>query len=223
MTMATNRSPLAELAPARRTLLIALRRAGEVGAEELADGLRITPGAVRQQLRALAGRELVVHRDVAAGPGRPRRLYSLGPKAQALFPSAHGELGSELLAYVEDEDPALLGRVFERRRRARVLDAQGRLRGRDFAGRVEELARILDEAGYLADFERRDDGSFRITEHNCAILAVARRHGHACTTELSFLREVLPGATIERVSHIASGGHACVYVIVPPPSAAAAA
>jgi DeoR family suf operon transcriptional repressor len=223
MTMATNRSPLAELAPARRTLLIALRRAGEAGAEELADGLRITPGAVRQQLRALAGRELVVHRDVASGPGRPRRLYSLAPKAQALFPSAHGELGSELLAYVEDEDPALLGRVFERRRKARVLDAQGRLGGRDFAGRVQELARILDEAGYLADFECRDDGSFRITEHNCAILAVARRHGHACTTELSFLREVLPGATVERVSHIASGGHACVYVIVPPRSAAAAA
>ena len=127
MIMATNRSPLAELAPARRTLLIALRRAGEAGAEELADGLRITPSAVRQQLRALAGRELVVHRDVAAGPGRPRRLYSLGPKAQGLFPSAHGELGSELLAYIEDEDPALLGRVFERRRKARVLDAQGRL------------------------------------------------------------------------------------------------
>ena len=98
-----------------------------------------------------------------------------------------------------------------------MLDAQGRLAGRDFAGRVEELSRILDEAGYLADFERRDDGSFRITEHNCAILAVARRHGHACTTELSFLREVLPGATVERVSHIVSGGHACVYVIVPPP------
>jgi DeoR family suf operon transcriptional repressor len=222
MTMATNRSPLAELAPARRTLLIALRRAGEAGAEELADGLRITPSAVRQQLRALAARELVVHRDVATGPGRPRRLYSLGPKSQALFPSAHGELGSELLAYVEDEDPALLGRVFERRRKARVLDAQGRLAGRDFAGRVQELARILDEAGYLADFERRDDGSFRITEHNCAILAVARRHGHACTTELSFLREVLPGATVDRVSHIVSGGHACVYVIAPPPAAAAA-
>jgi len=112
MIMATNRSPLAELAPARRTLLIALRRAGEAGAEELADGLRITPSAVRQQLRALAARELVVHRDVAAGPGRPRRLYSLGSKAQGLFPSAHGELGSELLAYIEDEDPALLGRVF---------------------------------------------------------------------------------------------------------------
>jgi DeoR family suf operon transcriptional repressor len=219
--MSTNRSPLAQLGPARRALLLAMRRVGEASAEELALRLRITPSAVRQQLRSLADRELVTHRDERPGPGRPRRLYSLGPAAQALFPSAHGELGSELLAYVEDEDPALLERVFERRRAARVVDAQARLAGRDFAGRIGELARILDEAGYLADFERCADGTFRITEHNCAILAVARRHGHACTTELSFLREVLPGASVERVSHIASGGHACVYVIAPPAAAAA--
>ncbi len=219
--MTTNRSPLAELGPARRALLLALRRAGEASSEELASRLHITPSAVRQQLRGLAERELVVHREVSDGPGRPRRLYSLGASAQPLFPSAQGELGSELLAYVEDEDPALLGRVFERRRAARVLDAEARLAGRDFAGRVEELARILDEAGYLAEFDRRDDGGFRITEHNCAILAVARRHGHACTTELSFLREVLPGARVERVSHIVSGGHACVYEITLPAAAAA--
>lgn len=219
--MTQHRFPLAELAPARRALVLTLRRAGEASAEQLAAALRITPSAVRQQMRALAARDLVAHRDERGGPGRPRRLYRLGPAAQGLFPSAHGELGSELLSYVEDEDPALLERVFERRRAARVVDARARLAGRDFAGRVEELARILDEAGYLADFECCADGSFRITEHNCAILAVARRHGHACTTELSFLREVLPGARVERVSHIVSGGHACVYVIAPPAAAAA--
>jgi DeoR family suf operon transcriptional repressor len=219
--MTTHRSPLAQLGPARRALLVALRREGEASAEALAARLHVTPSAVRQQLRALAERELVVHRDERRGPGRPRRLYALGPQAQGLFPSAHGELGSELLSYVEDEDPALLARVFERRRRARVADAESRLEGRDFAGRVEELARILDEAGYLAEFERCADGTYRITEHNCAILAVARRHGHACTTELSFLREVLPGARVERVSHIVSGGHACIYVVAPAAAAAA--
>jgi DeoR family suf operon transcriptional repressor len=216
-----HRPPLAELAPARRLLVLALRRAGEAHAEELAVELGITPGAVRQQLRALAARDLVTHRDERSGPGRPRRLYRLAPGAQGLFPSAHGELSSELLGYVEDEDPALLTKIFERRRAARVADAQARLAGRDFAGRVEELARILDEAGYLAEFERCADGTFRITEHNCAILAVARRHGHACTTELSFLREVLPGAQVERVSHIVSGGHACVYTVQPPAAKAA--
>jgi predicted ArsR family transcriptional regulator len=222
--MTTHRSPLAQLTPARRLLILALRRRGEAGAEELAAGLGVTPSAVRQQLRALIAGDLVVFRDEgSARPGRPRRVYALGPAAQALFPSAQGELGSELLAYVEDEDPELLARVFERRRRARVADAEARLAGRSFAGRVEELARILDEAGYLASWEALPDGTFRITEHNCAILAVAARHRHACTTELGFLREALPAARIERVSHIASGGHNCSYVIEPPAPGAAAA
>jgi DeoR family suf operon transcriptional repressor len=111
--------------------------------------------------------------------------------------------------------------VFARRRDARVADAQGRLAARpDFAGRVEELASILDEAGYLAEFTACADGTYRITEHNCAILAIAQRHGHACSTELSFLREVLPEARVDRVTHIASGGHACVYEVAPLPEAA---
>ena len=59
-------------------------------------------------------------------------------------------------------------------------------------------------------------------DHVAAVASVARRHGHACATELSFLREVLPGASVERVTHIVSGGHACVYEIAPPPAAAAA-
>ena len=39
------------------------------------------------------------------------------------------------------------------------------------------------------------DGSFRIVEHNCAILAVASKYGTACGTELEFIREVLPAPT----------------------------
>ena len=78
-----------------------------------------------------------------------------------------------------------------------------------------ELARILDEDGYLADFEALPDGTFRITEHNCAILGVARRWGLACVTEIDFLREALPEARIERVAHMMAGAHVCRYEIAP--------
>jgi predicted ArsR family transcriptional regulator len=33
----------------------------------------------------------------------------------------------------------------------------------------------------------------------------------ACSSEIAFIREALPDATIERVQHIASGGHMCAY------------
>ena len=78
-----------------------------------------------------------------------------------------------------------------------------------------ELARILDEDGYLADFEALPDGTFRITEHNCAILGVARRWGLACSTEIEFLREALPEARVERVAHMMAGAHVCRYEIKP--------
>ena len=58
---------------------------------------------------------------------------------------------------------------------------------------MEELTRILDEDGYLADAERLDDGSWRIVEHNCAILGVAARYGQACSSELEFLRHEFTG------------------------------
>ncbi len=72
--------------------------------------------------------------------------------------------------------------VFDRRRDDRIAAARARLAGhRSFAGRVAEMAAILDEDGYLASFEQADDDLFLVTEHNCAILSVAQAHPHACS------------------------------------------
>lgn len=206
---------LSELPPARRAILVALRKRGEARADELAATLGVTASAARQHLQPLAAAGLLEHRDERGAPGRPRRIYRLAPAADALFPKAYGELTTELLAHVEAEDPELLARAFERRRRTRVEQATVRLEGLDFEGRVRELATILDEVGYLAEVEPLPDGGFRLAEHNCAILAVARRHGQACTTELAFLREVMPDADVRRVAHIVSGATACVYEVRP--------
>ncbi|MGB2711397.1 MAG: ArsR family transcriptional regulator, partial [Conexibacter sp.] len=193
--MPSNVGPaLAELPATRRALLIALRKRGEARAEELAHELAITVSAVRQHLHGLAAADLVEHREERPGPGRPRHVYRLSAAAEALFPRSYGELTVELLDYIGDEHPELVQRAFDRRRGARVERTRERLAGLDFAGRVAEVARVLDEDGYLAECEAMPDGSFQIREHNCAILAVAKRYGQACSAEIGFLREVLPDA-----------------------------
>jgi DeoR family transcriptional regulator, suf operon transcriptional repressor len=209
---------LAELPATRRELLVHLRKRGEARAEELAEALGVTVGAVRQHLQGLAAADLVEHREERPGPGRPRHVYRLAPAAEALFPRAYGELTVELLDYIGDEDPELIARAFERRRRARVERTRERLDGLSFDERVAEVARVLDEDGYLADVEplTADEAGrpgWRIREHNCAILAVAQRYGHACGAEIAFLREVLPEADVTRVSHILTGAHACAYEV----------
>ena len=207
---------LGPLSVPRQELLRALKRLGEARAEELAEALRVTVSAVRQQLEGLMAEGLVEFRELRAGRGRPKHLYRLTRQAEAFFPKAYGGLTNELLGYVTDAEPELIERIFERRRQRRAEGARERLAGQDFGGQVEELARILDEDGYLADFEALPDGTYRITEHNCAVLDVAERYGQACSSEISFLRDVLPGATVERVSHMIAGGHSCAYVVTPP-------
>src|SRR6267143_1266809 len=69
------------------------------------------------------------------------------------------------------------------------------------------LQRVAEQGGRQAAV-----GLFRLSEHNCAIRAVAERFPEVCAAEERFLRDVL-GAAVERRAHIASGCNACEYVI----------
>jgi len=199
----------------QRAILLTIKKRGEARADELASALGITPSAVRQHLTALLGEGLVSVREQRGGAGRPKHIYSVTAEAEGLFPKTYGELTCELLDYADAEGPDMVDRLFERRRQRRVEQAHARLAGKDFEARVAELSRILDEDGYLAGAEMGPDGYWRIVEHNCAILEVAFRYGQACSSEIGFLREVMPDAEIDRVSHMASGAHHCAYVVRP--------
>jgi DeoR family suf operon transcriptional repressor len=200
----------------QRGVLEVLKELGPATVEAVAGTLGITVSGARQQLSALVEEGLARAEEVVeAAPrrGRPRLRYTLTERAEPLFPKAYGDLANELLGYLH---PGGEDELFDRRRDARIERARARLAGAgdDLAARVAELARILDEDGYLAICEP-SEGGFRIAERNCAILAVAQRHPSACRSEIEFIRAVLPDASVERVSHIVSGAHQCAYEIRP--------
>jgi DeoR family suf operon transcriptional repressor len=208
-------APLSGLSPAQRQVLVALKRRGEASAEELADALGITASGVRQHLAALRSAGLVESRQERGRPGRPVDLYHSTELAEIMFPNASGALTLELLGHIEEEDPRLVPRVFERRRRRRVEQARDQLAGKSLDQKVAGLAKILDDEGYLADFEELPDHTYMITLHNCAIWGVALHYPQACSTELDFLRDVLAEATVERVTHKVAGAYLCGYQIRP--------
>jgi DeoR family transcriptional regulator, suf operon transcriptional repressor len=221
MTLTGRMNPLSidsrpnSLPETRRTLLEQIKRQGEVAVDRLAAAAEMTVSGTRQHLVALERDGLIAYREVREGPGRPRHLYSLTAAGDALFPRAYAELTNELLEYVESEDPKLLERIFDRRGQRRLEQARARTAGLAFAEKVGAVAQILDEDGYLADFERRADGAYVITERNCAVLSVARRYRHACGSELTFLQAALPEADVERIAHQLTAGHVCAYEIRP--------
>lgn len=213
--MSSTDTALAGLPPTRRRIVEHIKKSGDSRAEEIATRIGISVQGTRQHLTVLERDGLILHRERRDGLGRPKYLYALTPAGDTLFPRAYAALTNELLEYVESEDPELLARIFDRRAQRRLAAAVTRAAGKPFADKVRIIAEILDEDGYLADFEARPDGSFLITEHNCAVLTVALRYGHACGSELDFLRSAMPEAEVTRIAHRIAGGHVCAYHIVP--------
>jgi len=214
-------SPLQTLPTTRRAILNLLKRQGPCTPAEVAAALSLTTAAIRLQLAHLEEDGLLEHTEAetpARGRGRPSHAYHLSPAAEALFPKRYGDLTTELLGYLGGPDGEQVDALFEQRRQRRVDGALPRLANLSFDEQVAALTAILDEDGYLADAERLDDGSWRITEHNCAILTVAHGFSQACSSELSFIRQALPGARVERVAHLMDGAHVCAYVVSPPAS-----
>ena len=202
-----------DISPTQRDVLEALKRHGEATSGELADVLQISSSAVRQHLTALRAAGLIVSRKDHGQAGRPAERYHATTLAEPIFATTADTLPIELLGHMEAEEPALIGRVFDRRRRQMVTDAENRLAGKPIDEQVAVLTDLLDDQGYLANFECVAAGHFRINLHNCAIWSVANRFPQACAAELDYLRALIPEAHVQRITHKTSGAHTCAYDI----------
>jgi predicted ArsR family transcriptional regulator len=200
----------------RRDLLLRLRLDGPSSPDQLAERVGASRTGVLQQLRALEEARLVSRQTVRHGVGRPRHLYDVTAEAQDLFPSNYDGLAAGLLAAIEavgGDD--LLDQIFSARRRQLGDLVRGRMAERigpdaSLLDRVQELAVIQGDQGYIADTVLGADGTIRLREHNCAIYHIAAGSPAACQAELELFSEVL-GAEVVREQHIASGNRCCTY------------
>ena len=198
----------------RHKILVLLKKHGGMTAAELGRALGMTSMGVRRHLNTLLRDGLVDYRRVQRGLGRPSFVYSLTMLADDLFPKNYSALTNELLHYVEQLDgEEKIEQLFQRRGERRLRQAQARLAGKELAEQVAELACILDEDGYLAEWEQLDADTWFVREFNCAVRLVAERHRQACGSEIEFIRAALPEAEVTREHHILSGDGQCGYRI----------
>jgi predicted ArsR family transcriptional regulator len=135
--------------------------------------------------------------------------------AERLFPDAYAELNAALITSVQD--------AFGADGLARLLDARAVRQRADYAARitasaplakrVQQLARIRADEGYMAE-AKRDGAGFLFVENHCPICAAAQACQGFCATELDLFRAALgPGVSVERAEHILSGDRRCAYRI----------
>lgn len=206
-------TPTRLISPMQQRVLMTLKRLGEATADELAPALEISASAVRQHLNALRSAGYIAANQQRGQPGRPADLFHTTEATEAMFVHDPNNLSVELLSLVEEENPELVTRVFARRRARRVAETINKLAGKNLHEKVAALTAELDAEGYLADFDQIDPAHYRINLHSCPMWTVATRYGQACATELDYLRELLPEAAIERVTHKTAGAHVCAYEV----------
>jgi DeoR family suf operon transcriptional repressor len=196
---------------ARREIIRLLKRRGPLPVEEIAEALAVTVSGARQHLSSLERDGVVTYQRVRQGPGRPRHLYELTERGDALFPRRYAELLGELLGYVREADPSLVDRLFARRSQRRFEAARPRLEDLSMGERVREVVRIMEEEGYYPELQR--EGEWRILVRNCPVRVLGEKYSPACNSEISFLRKALPETEVRRVSHQLNGQTCCAYEI----------
>jgi len=199
----------------RRQILMTLKTRGGMTADELSQVLGITAMGVRRHLMALERDGLVAYDTVQRGVGRPSYVYHLTELADELFPKNYDRLAKELLEIIEALDgEEKVEQLFAIRMQRLVEIYKPRLAGKDLAKQVEELARIQNENGYLAEWEQLDENTFVLSQYNCTISEVAKQCPYACDYEMRLYQELLPEAEVTRIRHATNGEVGCHYQIV---------
>jgi len=198
-------------------ILLLLKTRGPSQTLAVAERLGVSRQAARQHLEKLAAEGLVEHETERAGVGRPRRRWSLAPRGHARFPDSHAQITVELIAAARAEfGEAGLDRLVARRERATA--AAYDLAMAD-AGSLEDrlgrLAAARAAEGYMAEWRRRDDGTYLLVENHCPICAAASACQGFCRGELALFRRLLAPARVERIEHILAGARRCAYSIAP--------
>jgi predicted ArsR family transcriptional regulator len=212
--VALTRAP-ADETKTRRRIVKLLKTEGAMDSASLAGRLQVTPMAVRQHLYALQQEKLVTADERRAPLGRPAKFWRLTQDADRLFPEAYAELNAALITSVQDAfGPDGMARLLDARVARQRDDYRSRINGAaPLAKRVQQLAQIRADEGYMAEV-KRDGPAFLFIENHCPICAAATACQGFCASELELFRSALgPGVSVERAEHILSGDRRCVYRI----------
>lgn len=194
----------------RGTVMVQLKRAQPLTSKELAARLGVSLNAARHHLKELEAEGLVRYERSHRGVGAPAFSYRLSPAGEALFPRRYQETLTDLLDQIVEREgrEAAVG-LLEARLAELAARLKTELEGLAPDDRLAAVARLRSEQGYMAEASAGEAAGV-LTEHNCAIQAVAERFPEICAAEARFLAEVL-GAEVDRREHILSGCAACEY------------
>lgn len=200
------------LGESQKAIIEAIKRRGSRTIRSLAAELDLSVETVRDHLKSLTALGLARRATtLKERPGRPEIVYALTPAAEAVFPRREGEILAALASYLKQTGNEPLLRDFYQRfiasRREEALARVAHLSGQ---ARVEEVARILSELGFMAVLEG-DHERTKLRLCHCPLRDLVAVTQIPCGIEVGFIHELL-GERATRISHMPAGGESCSYL-----------
>jgi len=196
----------------RETILQTLRTNRSCTVKELADAAGISPVSVRHHLAKLQADDLLHIEEVKHGVGRPHHLFSLTDEALELFPTRYLQLTNRLLDQMKVSLPMIYYEgVLSNIADAMAEDYAHQLEGLPLTQRLDSLLEMLDEEGFIAESERRED-SVLIRAFSCPYLAIGQNHPEVCIIDQTFIAKAL-SLDVEQVQSILDGDAHCAFSV----------
>nr|WP_040340287.1 metalloregulator ArsR/SmtB family transcription factor [Fictibacillus macauensis] len=197
----------------RSVIVQMLKRQKDLTVTQMAGELGVTEMAVRRHLHALEKDALIEATLVRQPMGRPLSVYRLSEEAEEQFPRNYAGLTLEFMQDFQDiAGNDVVDDLFARRESRLYEQYAPRMAHTTFEDQVAELTAIVNEAGYMAEWEKTD-AHYEIKEFNCPIAKVADHYEQACHCELSLFKKLLGTTRVERTECLAKGGSCCKYRI----------
>lgn len=197
----------------RQQILEILKRHGEVTVQELSRELKLTSVTVRHHLEILRSEGYITEPEIRRSnrPGRPRYVYRLTFTAADLFPNNYSGLANALLDTLKTCLPQEEHLNFLHETAKRMVAGAGKIpENRD--ARMDSALAFMNQQGFVARWDRNDQGQYFIYISSCPYHHVAQGHNETCQIDETIIRE-LTHASPERIKAFASQGGLCVYEI----------
>lgn len=201
-----------KLNSSQRAIVDLIKYRGRHTIPGLSEVLDLNVETVREHVRKLAQQELVRREGTRSeGRGRPEIVYGLTEHAERLFPRREPEILRLLAEYLQrEEHQDVLEGFFDEwidERKAAASERVAGLSGRD---RLDVVADILSELGFMAVVDDAADGPPRLRLCHCPLRSLVEATKTPCRVEIGLVQELL-GADLIRETYIPAGDASCSY------------
>ncbi len=204
-------------ATTKEKILQILKKDNEISIKDIMEYFTISEVAVRRHLNDLIRQGFVKEKIIKQDIGRPYHLYTLTGKGHDTFPNQYEELPVELLEDLEELQGAdAVSELLLQRKKREEKELVSRLNTDNFDEKVLSMLDILEEKGYMLDYQKTAAGDYEIRNFNCPIYNLASNYVEVCQNEKDIYTGLFPKSNVISTSCMTKGGKYCCWTVTKP-------